>query len=370
MFAEPAPVPLPVDRQFYPTSVTLFLTNRCNLRCNYCYAQAGEFKPCDMPPVIYRAAIDFVARNVKRAGGDLGVNFHGGGEPTVAWETFTGAVEYARSTHGEAHFAIATNGLMAPDKAEYVAKTVRMVTLSLDGPPDIHNIQRPCADGTDSFDKIMAFVDVLRRHKTPFAIRSTITENNVRRLPELVDFFVERTGCRQLHFEPAFLSGRCSTIPEAVPPSDLCEAESLTPGDRGHARGAQVRFSAARITGAFSSFCGCAQDAFSVTPEGDVTACFEVCSARNSLADTYYFGRYSGGESRFKFDLDRLVRLRSMTVHNKPVCARCFAKWTCAGDCPAKGVQPFTNTDEESPRCRMVQTITQAMLGRAVDAKP
>jgi len=182
------PVPLPFDRHYHPTSVTLFLTNRCNLRCTYCYAEAGEFEALEMAPEVYRAAIDLVVRNGQRAGRPAGVGFHGGGEPTMAWRALTGAVEYARSAVGDkgVSFAIATNGVMTQEKAEYVATNFSMVTLSFDGPPDVQDQQRPFCNGTSSFDAVMSFVEVLERHGTPFVIRSTVTEHSLARQAETV----------------------------------------------------------------------------------------------------------------------------------------------------------------------------------------
>ena len=155
-----------------------------------------------------------------------------------------------------------------------------------------------------------------------------------------------------------------------VPEPEQYADEFIRAMDQARQRDAQVRFSAARLMGTFLSFCGCAQDPFSVTPAGDVTACFEVCDARNTLASTYHFGSFDRDGNRFVIDNARLAHLRSLTVDNKPVCARCFARWNCSGDCPVKTHQPFAEADSESPRCRMIQTITRAMLERAVENKP
>lgn len=368
------PVALPVDRHFHPTAVTLFLTTRCTLRCTYCYAAAGDMAPRTMPPEIYRAAIDLVARNGRRAGRAPALGFHGGGEPTAAWETLTGAVEYARrvcdcADGRRVNLGIATNGVMPPTHAEYVAITFPMVTLSFDGPAEIQNAGRPLPDGSGSFDNVMAFIEVLRSHKTPFTIRATVTELNVDKLVELVDFFVDRTGCQQLHFEPVFESGRRRRSAADGLAPEAFAASFVAALDRATARGVRLRYSAARLMGAYLSFCGCAQDAFNVTPDGDVTACFEVCEPSNPLAETFYFGRFDPAANAFAIDIDRLGRLRALNVHNKPLCDACFAKWTCSGDCPVKTSHTAVDFEAESPRCRMNQTITKALLVRALDSK-
>jgi uncharacterized protein len=364
--ATPAPVSLPIDRHYHPNSVTLFLTNRCNLRCKYCYAQAGDFPPVEMSPAIYRAAIDLVVANSKRAGLAPRIGFHGGGEPTMAWEALQDAVEYTRKVArqagaGQPQFSIATNGVMTPAKRTYVAANFSSVTLSMDGPPRAHNQMRPCVDGSGSFDSVIQFVGTLKNHRTPFGIRSTITYQNVRRMKMMVDFFLDHVGCQILHFEPVFPEGRGLAMAQPVLQPALFAREFVRALQRAHERHAKLFFSAARLNGPLLAFCGCAQDPFSVTPAGDVTACFEVCDAHNPLSHTYFFGHFNGETRGFDVDFARLSMLRSMTVTNKPVCARCFAKWTCCGDCPVKTQHPFA-AEAESPRCAMIQTITRAML--------
>jgi len=135
----PCPIPLPVDRHYHPASATLFLTSGCNLRCAYCYAEAGDSSPQVMKPEVYRSAIDLVCSHARRAGRAPAFSFHGGGEPTTAWPTLNDAVEYARSVAGgsdggQLSFGLATNGVMSRQQAEYVAATFSMVNLSLDGP--------------------------------------------------------------------------------------------------------------------------------------------------------------------------------------------------------------------------------------------
>jgi len=364
-----APVPLPVDRHFHPNTVTLFLTNRCNLRCTYCYARAGEFDACDMPAEIYRAALELIIRNAQRSGQPVTVTFHGGGEPTLAWESLVGAVEYAQELVKShkirgLHLGLSTNGTVSRDRAEYIAKTFSAVTVSFDGPPDVQNRQRPHVNGGGSFEQVMSFIEVLRSHSVRFGIRSTVTEVNVRRLEEMVDFFAEEAGCQQVHLEPVFLSGRCRELPSY----EEFAKTYLRAMDRTRGRKVALRFSGARLEGVFSSFGGCSRDPFNITPEGDVTACYEVCSGQDPLSGSYFFGRFNRERQRFEIDFGKLAKLRTLTVQNKPLCTRCFAKWNCSGDCPVKSAQPSPELQVETPRCRMIQAINRALLEKTLQA--
>ena len=96
------PEPIPVDeyheKGIQYDAVILFLTNRCNLRCMYCYASSGEYPKKQMNWEIAKAAIDHVTKFILNNGlNALTLGFHGGGEPTLKWNIFTRATDYAIS---------------------------------------------------------------------------------------------------------------------------------------------------------------------------------------------------------------------------------------------------------------------------------
>ncbi len=365
----------PAGRPFHPTRTTLFLTNRCNLRCRYCYASAGEATGHDMPPEYYRAAIDDVAANIETSREPLRVGFHGGGEPTVAWNTLAGAVEYAKQTAERmarpVQLSLATNGVMNEERRAYVGETFASITLSFDGPKDVQNAQRPMASGKGSFDRVMAFVESLRGKPAYLAIRATITSGNVRRMPEMAEFFARhvcaKTHGGRLQFEPLYARGRARDRDEDFPDPEAFVENFLSAKQIANGMGVRLEYSAARIVDARLSFCGCADSPFNITHDGGVTACFEVCSRDNPLAGDFYFGSYEPQSKTFAIDADRLARLRAMNVLNKPQCQRCFAKWTFAGDCAVKGSGFGNGSGDGRPRCAITQAITRDMLQRAID---
>jgi uncharacterized protein len=364
------PVPLPSDRHYHPTTVTLFLTNQCNLRCSYCYASAGEKEPRTLSPPIYEAAINFVADNARRAGGWMQVASHGGGEPTFAWESLVGSLEYAKEAARvrkiPVSFMIATNGVMSREHCEFVADSFSSINLSFDGPRDIQESQRPVHSGGSSFDAVVQFVEVMRAKGKRFGIRCTITDKSVDRLPELAEFFFLRTGCKFLHLEPAFPWGRCATSDMAPSPEIFVE-EFRKALRLARKLNVTITYSGARLGTKSHSFCGCAQDPFTITAEGYITGCFEVCDGNHQFADRFFFGKYDPASGKFVIDRRHLSRLRRLNVYNKPVCEKCFAKWNCAGDCPVKTVEPIADFPSESPRCKINRAITQEMLALSVD---
>ncbi len=368
------PIPLPIDRHYHPVSATLFVTNACNLRCTYCYAEAGDFGRQVMPPEIFRAAIDLVTSNARRAGRPPSFGFHGGGEPTTAWDTLNCAVEYARfaagAGSGSPQFAIATNGVMSDDQAQALARSFSTITLSFDGPRELQDAQRPRVDGSGTYDDVLRFLQAIRGEMARLAIRATITERSSTDQADLVDFFVDQTGCLDLHFEPAFPSGRQRRSSGRAPSPEAFASGFSAARQRATKRGVTLRYSAARLGRRSVSFCGCAEDAFNVTPEGAVTGCFEVCRSEDPYSKYFYFGHFDETTRSFAVDYDRLAALRAMTVANKSTCERCFARWSCIGDCPLKAMKGSAGEyDGVSPRCRANRAITKTMLIESLGRK-
>ena len=258
--------------------------------------------------------------------------------------------------------SLVTNGVISPARADFIIEHFPGVVLSMDGPRDLQDRQRPLANGRGSFDLVMATATRFREAGFQFAIRSTITSGTVGRMTEMVDFFVNEVGSRSLHFEPAFGCGRLGVTDDDVPGYDDFADEFIKAFERGLELGAMVRYSAARVVGRRLSFCGVAQGSFNVTPDGLVTSCYEVVDAGHPLASEFIYGRFDPGAGSFEIDAEKLGRLKTLVVPNKPYCDHCFCRWQCAGDCPVRVRGTRVDYLSPSPRCGMNQKITAHLL--------
>lgn len=357
-------IPSRADEPFLPTYVTLFLTTRCNLRCIYCYASGGEKDDSILPLEIARSAIDFIIRNAltKKQKG-FGVGFHGGGEPPLAWRTLTGSVEYAKKRAKEAgmkiNFSIATNGVMAKEKLDYIMGNFTGLSLSFDGTEDIQNRQRPLRGGKGSFNGVMGTIKRLNEKKFPYSIRSTITDGSVRYMDKIVEFIGNNCKIKRIHFEPVFACGRCFHTGVGSP-----SAEEFIEGFRNAQEvaeriGIPIIYSGARVDTITTSFCKASGNSFCVTPLGNVTSCYEVCSKDDPRSEIFFYGKWDSSKKQFILFKEKLTYLRKRTVNNIPYCEDCFCKYHCAGDCLAKAskgkdLMCITN----SARCQINQTLT------------
>jgi len=378
LFSEPAPAPptAPGDYLFRPHEVTLFPTTRCNLRCVYCYADAGR-RRLDMPFEVARAAIDLVVENARAVGReDFILGFHGGGEPTAHWplvkRATLHALERARENGLVARIHCATNGVLTPTQREFILRHFTGLNVSLDGPADIQNRQRPLASGRGSFDRVMQTLDDCQRASFPFGIRVTLTAGEVHRLGEIVRFVHERfPGLDQLHVEPVWQCGRCQTT-GARPPGERELVDAFAAAwNLARELGVRLFYSGARLDVLTDRFCAAPGDGFAVTPEGLVSSCFEVVDPDDPRAALFHYGRYVAGEGRFALQPERVERLRGLRVANLPHCRDCFCKWHCAGDCLAKALAGGPEEEHAgSPRCGLNRELTLIQLDRMARTAP
>lgn len=370
----PEPPVFPQDCVFRPHEVTLFLTSRCNLRCRYCYADAGH-KAIDMPWQIARAAIDLVASNAGLLGSSkFAVGFHGGGEPTVAWDQMMRCVRYARRKADrmglDVELFAATNGLLSQSQRRYIARHFASVNVSLDGPRDIQDHNRPTVDGHGSFDAVRRTLHDFEKAGLHYGIRSTITADTAGRMTEIVEGLRSEFDFAYLHLEPVWQCGRCVTTGERSPKDRDFIANFTRAAARGRELGVAVTYSGARLGVLTSKFCAAPGDGFSVLPEGTVTSCFEITDTADPRADVFHYGGYDPASRTFKFDDERIAALRQLSVEHIPYCRDCFCKWHCAGDCLAKVFQKSGSTTHNgSQRCGLNRALTLAHLDELVAAE-
>jgi len=332
--------PGPPSKDFSPTHVTLFTTSDCNLRCVYCYARAG----CRQHVMQWKhakAAIDFAVENATKTHAEsFSIDFHGGGEPTFgeAWHIVTESVTYSKAvaaSHGlNFRSSLGTNAVLDETKLNWIVENIDSVGVSLDGPADIHNRQRPSASGSPTFDSVMRSIKVFEQKHFPYDIRVTITNSSVNRMLEIARFIFTNTTRKSCAMEPVTVCGRCSESRVTDVDADIflsnimaCEAEFPQ---------ARIHYSAVNLKRPHHVFCGACGSNFAVTPQGHVTSCNEVSMVDDPLASDFFFGQYNEASGRYDIDSSQLSRLRGRTVENMAFCQDCFAKYSCAGDCPVR----------------------------------
>ena len=349
-----------------PTTVTLFLTTACNLRCTYCYAMAGDTPVRVMKLDVARRGIDFVAENAKKKGlPRFEIAYHGGGEPTVNWRTLTGSLEYARERARalglEVRASAATNGVLHERKVDWIIEHLDGVSLSFDGLPAVHDAHRKTVSGEGSAEHVIRTIRRFDDAGFPYGLRLTVAADQIPHLPDSVEFVCASFNPTRLQVEPAYQIGRYEDAPSAETDDFITAFHAAR--ERAEHHGREIFFSAARVGALTNHFCATTQDSFCLSPDGNVSACYEVFSEDATWADTFFYGRPDDEGGGYRFDLARLNHLRRQAVQHKEYCRGCFAKWTCAGDCHHKSLT--VNGDVEfagSDRCNITRELTKDQI--------
>jgi len=358
-----------VGASYLPTRVTLFLTNRCNLGCRYCYA-GGQTETEVMDEDVGRAAIDYTIGNCKKRNEKiLNIGFHGGGEPTMAWEQLVSLVGYAKRAAKrhrlELRTGMSSNACFSESRALWIAKNLSYISVSIDGPPRIQDRLRPMKNGHKSSPHVMRSLKILDKYGLKYSFQSTITDEVVRHMPDIVRYFARYTHPQFVKFEPVSDCGRFFGMSRRIPKGKVFARYFNEAYKVARRLGVNLSFSGLRLWGtAVSYFCGAFAEPFSVTPDGYVSACYEAYSSETPHSQIFHFGRFDREQGKFTFNLKKLDRLRQRNVYNLQPCKRCFCKYSCGGDCATRNfrIAGLANLKVVGARCEAIREITRFRL--------
>lgn len=186
----------------------LHLTHDCQLDCAYCYS--GRKRGDTMPWEVARQALDMAFdQSPPDAATPITVGFFGG-EPLLEMDLIRRSVAHAEarsSADGKpVRFAVTTNGLALDHAAaDLLAEKGTDLTFSMDGGRPAQEACRPYADGSSSFDDTERALRHALDYFSDLAVCAVVTPENVRHLPESIDFLL-KTGIRRLFLNPNFFA--------------------------------------------------------------------------------------------------------------------------------------------------------------------
>jgi len=319
-------------------ALSLAIAQKCNLGCTYCYAQQGEFGGAaqNMTRQAAEQAVDLLV-NGAAPGARLNLAFLGG-EPlanrALLQETTRRARTLADQRGVTLGFSITTNGtLLTEEDAAFFETFGFAVTVSLDGPREVHDRLRPFKSGQGSFDRIMRNVAPLlaRQRRMQVTARVTVTPQNLAlraTLDQLVD-----AGFHSVGFSPLLRSpGGDAEL--ARHDLELMLGEMIDCGrefERRTRAGEPYPF--ANMLNALREIergthrpypCGAGAGYLGVSADGGLAACHR------------FVGDPEGAMGSLQQGIDgdrRATWLRERHVHRQEPCQGCWARYLCGGGC-------------------------------------
>lgn len=345
-------------------NIALFVTQKCNLRCVYCYGGDGSYgSEGEMGQTTARRAVDWLLEQSKQVK-KLGIGIFGG-EPLMNFPVVKDVVLYAEKRGAETgkvvHFEVATNAsLLDKGKIAFFKEHDIDVQVSLDGPKQVQDAQRPFRGGKGSY------------------------EATVPRIKELLEALPE-SGCRAILVAP--------TDPQQV--KDALHgigflSTSITPASRSlHAKGDNFERSMSGLVAMFESEiedlleniksqdaqklerdwlsgswsvtipdflneqirdfpCGAGRKFVGVSTSGDVFLCHRFVGMDEYRLGTIFNGNLNRGD----------YQESPLTFVEK--CSRCFARYLCGGGCMHDHLGITGSIFEPAEDiCQMVQRMTE-----------
>lgn len=162
--------------------LVLRVTDRCNLRCAYCYAARDGAQPLDMDE---NTALEAVALCCAK-GGTLRIQFTGG-EPLLRLELMEAVARFGRESGRRLVLSVQTNGTLLTPEACHRLRAIRCgVGVSLDGLGGA-NALRVFPDGTASVDAAVQGIRALGGLGMRCGITAVVTCANAAWLGQLPD---------------------------------------------------------------------------------------------------------------------------------------------------------------------------------------
>ncbi len=160
--------------------IALVVTQSCNLGCSYCLAKQGSFGIAinKMHPSEVIDRIDDLFSQHENI--DF-IKFFGG-EPTLRMDLINDICSHVTKTLGKnVHFALTTNGTGNASKhLETWRKYHISVSVSIDGPREIHDAERKTISGRGSYDQAVAYCNYLEMHEFPYAVVGVFDERHIK----------------------------------------------------------------------------------------------------------------------------------------------------------------------------------------------
>ena len=302
-------------RRTYPPKLTLYISNRCNLKCVHCYAAAGDALPSELTTPEWLEVIDQYSQIAQS--GEVTIS---GGEPTLHPEL--GVLLESVANHGH-RSVLFTNGTTGGGKLGWntLGQTVDVIQLSIDGFDEDTNDE---IRGKGTFRKVLQTYETLYDTRTQIRLSVCAMPQNVDSLRNgLLQFLRKYDPAKKigLILSPTVVAGRNENGTYAFDYPELQEAigDSLD----------EIWRSGWRFPNTFQRNdhqprCGIGSSIL-IAPDGGYRACtFAPISGnvrQQRLADWYSTTQ---------------ERLEHFNVDNIEMCKDCDLRHICLGGCVVK----------------------------------
>ena len=334
-------------------SAWFHLTDRCNLRCSYCYlphvredmSLETGYKALE---ALIRSAVtnSFKKVTIKYAGGEPLLNY-----PLIL-KLHGHALNLAMQYGLGLEEIVLSNGTLLTQEIAFTLRLLNIsLMISLDGYGDYHDLHRPYAGGRGSFKDVAEAVEIALANNLIPNISVTVSSRTVEGLPKITKWILEHKLPFTFNFyreNELSASHEDMQLDEKKIISGMLAAFKVIEENLPRHPFLGGIIDRANLSAAHTHTCGVGQNYLVFDQNGQVAKC--QMHIRKPVTDVH------------AADPLALIRADQIGIQNLPVmekegCKTCEWKHWCTGGCPLATHRATGRYDVKSPNCNIYKAL-------------
>jgi uncharacterized protein len=348
-----------------PRTLNLLVSQDCNLKCGYCYADHGTYRSEKML-MNYDTAKKCIDKLLSEDYDNTIVFF--GGEPLLNFHLIKEIYFHLSITNLNVRYIAITNGTIMNDEIKnFINDHFLNLWISLDGPRDLNDGQRS-GSFKSVHDHVVETIDELHPRSYPLIIKSIITKKSANQLTEIVEH-ISALNIDFMDIKP---------VKDVPPESEFFMSDDdyklylnnlshiLTNSIKRLANGENVKlisYIAPILTQMITKTkminrCAAGRELMTITADGDVYPCEKYVGLEEFHMGNVHEDDFPGE----KFNSIREMFYK-INVYNSLDCNSCWARFFCGGECHFQSYITHGDLSRTTERrCLEMKSILEALL--------
>ena len=354
----------------YFSYLGISITSKCNLACRYCLGKQSQRagKIADFKTI--KAAVDYIAGQRK----SVEVIFISPGEHALESRLLERTLKYIGEKLKTSKMRVSFNGAINPKTYLRLRDYFNVFRISLDGPPEIQDLQRPMKGGGKSSKRVEATIRELKKNNKSLLVTAILTHNHIGKEERTFKYFFN-LGLSDVLIDTVRDIGAGGFYYKKVKEGQLSKSQ-LKIKELGDEFGMRFKLLCdLQLRDKETGFCPVGHG-FCLGIDGKISACTTYSDEKDLKIhpgmDKLIIGKFNKEKGIFEMDKKRIKWLRE--IHKKAPCYNCDFQ-LCWGGCPLRNLRygkierPYKKLCKDRKR-EMKEFLEYLLLRNVIKIKP